>query len=304
VLPGAELEGLAAAAAVLSAAARREGGVVGVLIACGQAETASAVSHAWLVLRVPSVEMVTAGWILQLLSAGVNVKVVGCKDTACETRASDLEGFVRTLMQALGLSDGDPAFIKAPAGRNPAPAAFRPWGEGIELREPEATLEALSALGGPGPARAPWRVAGPGCSLGVISVDPGGCSLCEVCVGVCPTGSFAAERDGAGVVHLGVDPSRCSGCGACVASCPEAVITLERAVDTGLVSGGSRVVATGPVLSCERCGLPLAAGPSQAALGRRLGGSHPNLTSGSAARICADCRLGGRSATGSRGRVR
>ncbi|MGA2802776.1 MAG: 4Fe-4S binding protein [Acidimicrobiales bacterium] len=302
VLPGAELEGLGAAAAVLGAVARRDGSVVGVSIVCRHAEPVPLIGEAWLVLRVPSVEMVTAGWILQLVSAGVNVRVLGCKDQDCETRASDLEGFVRALMQALGFSEGEAAFIKAPAGRESAPTALAPWGDGIELREPEATMQALSALRALGPARAPWRVEGAGCSLGVVGVDPAGCSLCEVCVGVCPTGAFAAERDGGGVLHLSVDSSRCNGCGACVTSCPEAVISVERAADAGLLSRRGQVVATGPVVSCERCGVPLVAGPQQAVLRRRLGGSHPNLTSGSA-RICADCRLGGRSATGSRSRV-
>ena len=117
VLPGAELEGLGAAAAVLGAVARRDGSVVGVSIVCRHAEPVPLIGEAWLVLRVPSVEMVTAGWILQLVSAGVNVRVLGCKDQDCETRASDLEGFVRALMQALGFSEGEAAFIKAPAGR-------------------------------------------------------------------------------------------------------------------------------------------------------------------------------------------
>lgn len=302
VLAGAELEGLGAAAAVLGAVARRDGSVVGVSIVCRHVEPVPPIGEAWLGLRVPSVAMVTAGWILQLVSVGVNVRVLGCKDEDCATRAGDLGGFVRALLQALGFSDGEPAFIKAPASRASALTASAPWGDGIELREPEATLQALSALGALGPAPAPWRVEGPGCSLGVVGVDPAGCSLCEVCVGVCPTGAFATEHDGGGALQLRIDSSRCRGCGACVPSCPEAVITVARAADAGFLSRRSRVVATGPVVSCEGCGVPLVAGPSQAALRRRLGGSHPNLTSGSA-RICADCRLGGRSATGSRRRV-
>jgi ferredoxin len=298
-LPGAEIEGLSAAAAVLVAAVRRNGSADGVSITCRHAKSLPLVGGAWLPLRVPSIEMVTAGWLLQLVSVGVNVRVLGCEDEDCETRVGDLERFVRDIKGRLGFSDGGPVFGEAPAGQESMPAVSVPWGDRIELREPDATMQALSALGALGPGRTPWRVEGPGCSLGVVRVDPAGCSLCEVCVGVCPTGAFASERNGSGLHRLSVDSSRCTGCEACVSSCPEAVITLEKAVDGAVLSKRRHVVATGPAVSCERCGAPLVAAPSQAALRRRLAGSHPNLTAGST-RICADCRLGGRSVTGSR----
>ena len=297
-LPGAEVEGLSAATAVLVSAVRRNGSAVGVAIACRHAKSVPGVGEPWLVLRVPSIEMVTAGWLLQLVGAGVGVRVIACEDKDCETRVANLGHFVRDIKARLGFSDGGPVFAEAPAGQESMPAVSVPWGDRIELREPDATMQALSVLGALGTGRTPWRVEGPGCSLGVVRVDRAGCSLCEVCVGVCPTGAFAAERNGAGLLHLSVDSRRCTGCEACVSSCPEAVITLEKAVDGALLSKGRQVVATGPAVSCERCGAPLVAGPSQAAL-RRLGGSHPYLTAGST-RICADCWLGGRSVTGSR----
>ena len=79
-LPGAEIEGLSAAAAVLVAAVRRNGSADGVSITCRHAKSLPLVGEAWLALRVPSIEMVTAGWLLQLVSVGVNVRVLGCED--------------------------------------------------------------------------------------------------------------------------------------------------------------------------------------------------------------------------------
>jgi ferredoxin len=256
------------------------------------------VGEPWLVLRVPSIEMVTAGWLLQLVGAGVGVRVVGCEDKGCEARVVDLEHFVHDLGGVLGFSAGGEAL----ANPESVPAVLAPQGDWIELWEPEATTRSLAAFGALGPGRTPWRVEGPGCSLGVVTIDSAGCSLCEVCVGVCPTGALRAERNGAGLLRLSVDSGRCIACGACVTCCPEAVATLERAVDGDLLATGRQIMATEPSVTCATCGSPLVAGLSPAALRRRLGGSHPALTEGTT-RICADCRLGGRSMTASHRRA-
>ena len=294
VLPGAELEGLGAAAGVLAAAVRTGKAAAGVSIACRRAKTSPLLGGAWLTLKVPSIEMVTAGWLLQLVRAGAEVQVLGCEDEGCQTRARDLRSFHRGLEEVLGFSAGGRDSKVAPRRREFVQTSETGRCDDIDLKEPEATLQALVALGAVAPARPQWRVEGPGCSLGVVTVDPAGCSLCEVCVAVCPTGAFEAEQDSGGLLHLSVDSSRCTACGACVLSCPEAVVTLEKAADREVLSKGRQIVASAPVLSCEGCGAPLVGGPSHAAL-RRLGGSHPNLTAHSA-RVCADCRLGGRSA--------
>ncbi|MGD0983038.1 MAG: 4Fe-4S binding protein [Acidimicrobiales bacterium] len=295
-LPGAEAEGLSAAATVLVAAARRPGSTFGVAIACQHSKSVPRVGEPWLVLRVPSIEMVTAGWLLQLVSAGVSVKVLGCEDDSCEKRVADLEHFVGELGDALGFSALGAGGGVATAGRGPGPAFASPGAERIELGEPEATMQALTVLGALRSGRTRWCVEGPGSSLGVPRIDAGGCSLCEVCVGICPTGALVSDQRGAGSLRLSVEFGRCTGCGACVSSCPEEVINLDKAVDSALLAKGRHVVATAPAGRCERCGAPLVSGPSLAALRRRLGGAHPNLTGPTS--ICADCRLGGRSVKG------
>ncbi len=298
-LPGAEVDGLRAEADVLVAAIRRHGSAKGVAIICQHAKSAPKVGEEWLTLRVPSIEMVTAGWILQLVGAGASVRVIACEDKDCEARLADLGQFVRDLGEALGFSAGRQADGESLVSQLSVPAMSAPGVGRIELREPEATVQALTAFGAFGPGRTPWRSDGPGCSLGLVSVDPAGCSLCEVCVSVCPTGALRADRNGAGLLRLSVDSGRCTACKACVVACPETVITLDRAVDGVLMAAGRQVMATGPVVRCETCGAPLVAGLSPAGLRRRLGSSYPNLTAGTS-RVCADCRLGGRSVRASR----
>ena len=64
--------------------ARSSGGqsssVTGVAIVCREAPTAPRVGGAWLSLPVPSISMVSAGWLLQLRCAGADVRVLACED--------------------------------------------------------------------------------------------------------------------------------------------------------------------------------------------------------------------------------
>jgi len=150
-LPGAEIEGISAAAAVLVASMRRCRSVTGVAIVCQHSKWTPRVGEPWLALCVPSIEMVTAGWLLQLIRAGVGVRVVACEDEHCEKRVAELEHFVRDLSVVLGFSaaqeleatDRDGVYPIA----EPAVADFAASGDRIELREPEATNEPLAAFG-------------------------------------------------------------------------------------------------------------------------------------------------------------
>jgi len=74
-----EIEGISAAA-VLVASMRRCRSVTGVAIVCQHSKWTPRVGEPWLALCVPSIEMVTAGWLLQLIRAGVGVRVVACED--------------------------------------------------------------------------------------------------------------------------------------------------------------------------------------------------------------------------------
>ena len=86
-LPGADLAGLGAGLSVLVRTLRRGGPALGVAISCRDSTDAPRAGEAWLSCRVPSLEMVTAGWVCQLLGAGVNVRLVDCGEERCVERA-------------------------------------------------------------------------------------------------------------------------------------------------------------------------------------------------------------------------
>ncbi len=217
----------------------------------------------WLALRVPSLKMVTAGWLLSLVSAGVETRVVACEDDRCEARGGDLGDFLVVLQEALGHAAAPSGLSsvlrRVAADRDPV----------IELREPEATMRSLEALGSLRPGRRAWRADGAGCPLGEMRIDPVACSFCEVCAGACPTGALAARHDESGSLSLSFDPGCCTACGACEACCPERALETVRGMDGASLAAGRRILATRPALaSCASCGAPLDAGLSAAALSR------------------------------------
>ena len=292
VLPGAGLLGLEAAAGVLVRALGRKTSANGIAISCEDSSGAPRLGGRWLVLKVPSLEMVTAGWLLRLIAAGVGACVVACQQAACQKRASDLDSYLGVVAAQLGFSS-----VGSGHARHRASATSGDLDPVLGLLEPEATTESLSTLGIRRQLLGPLQAGGPGCSSGEVEVDIGACCLCGVCAGACPTGALAAELDHAGSLVLSFDPTRCTACGSCVASCPETAVQMQRRLERDL-STTRRVLTTSPSVICEGCGASLCGAMSNGALAR-LGATHP-LLAAEAGRICADCRLLGRSDAGRR----
>jgi ferredoxin len=280
-LPGAGLASLMSTAEVLSSCIRSGTPAKGVAITCERSGDGPTLGEQWLCLRVPSLEMVSAGWLLQLVAAGTAVRLVACNEDRCRSRAGDLEHFTADLLANVALSTNGqfPAVIDEAH---------------VELREPAATTQALSALGALSAGRSSWRADGPGCSLGSIEVASSGCSFCYVCVAACPSGALQTGSDANGLPCLSFDPLCCSACGACVKLCPENVVSLERIVEGAVLSAGPRQLAGGGLLPrvCEVCGECLGIWPSAAAL-LSTGGLYRHLAP-EARVICPDCRLNGR----------
>jgi phosphoadenosine phosphosulfate reductase len=61
------------------------------------------------------------------------------------------------------------------------------------------------------------------------------CSMCEVCVGLCPAGAIlAVEEEGGDPRRLRIDPEKCTGCAICISHCPAAARAREGLhVDSG-----------------------------------------------------------------------
>ncbi len=64
-------------------------------------------------------------------------------------------------------------------------------------------------------------------------IDPGRCSRCLSCVGVCPAQAIIVPPLG----PLRVDPGACQGCGICAAECPARAIDVAGAEEEGLLQG-------------------------------------------------------------------
>ena len=289
-LSGASVGELEAAALVVLDEARRLR--LGVAVACSAAGAELAVGGEWLPLEVPSLEMVTAGWVLELVAAGVSVTLIACEDGACASRGRDLMGFCGTL---LGEAAPQQRSLLVRPGARPAGPAPGGDGEGgpgvVELREPRATVAALTALA-PGGGGA-WRLESPLAPLGEVSVDRARCSGCGCCATACPTGALGANPGEDGALSLTFAASQCHGCGACVGSCPEGAVSLRRAVSSSSLVAGLRVLVevAGPGC-CAVCGKPLAGRLVAQAVAARLATSHPEIAGRlKAADRCADCLL-------------
>jgi len=308
-----------AAADALIAEARRLGpaSVRGVAIVCARAVASVPVGSSWLPLEVASLEMASAGWPLQILSAGLGVAIIGCDDDACARHGRELDSICAELASRAApgwrrlsdrLAGWEPANFSSSERTDVQPAAP------VRLREPAATATALSALisrvtepavqtpgAAAGPAAPPadtdrsgqWRIESLAAPLGEVIVDAARCSGCGSCALACPTGALQAEHTDGPALALSVDASECSACGVCVVSCPEGAVSLRRVLDSASLVAGRQAVGEVVVSGrCESCGGPLAGGLAGGVVGLRLAASHPEIADRLRHEVrCTDCLL-------------
>ena len=259
--------------------------------------------------------MVTAGWPLQILSAGTGVAFAGCSDARCASRARELDQFCAELAEVAThgwrrLETPLGGWVPARPGHPPENAGSHP--AHLSLREPAASARVLARLiSPPGSAagtvtataavacaprsgighRRPWRVESPAVALGEITIDAGRCSACRSCATACSTGALTAGFRNGPALILSVDAALCSACGACVHACPEDAVSLRRVADSESIAEGRRVVAS--IMAgarCESCGQPLADGLVCDVVGQRLAASHPQVAARlQGQRRCAGC---------------
>jgi ferredoxin len=261
-LPGASLPELEAELAALLAVDSPR-----ILFRCrraGDDDASSATS--WLPLAVPCLGMVGAGWILQALAGGARaVALHGCGEGCHGGRAREVEAAVdycRRLLSLLG--DGaaeERVLLACPA----APPALPPLeraedGAPITLREPAASVQALSRLASKKRSAVEEALLHEASPLGLVEVREETCTACGACSAVCPTGALVLDEGGEETV-LSLDPRLCIGCGRCVPVCPEQdhdTLVLRRGTDLAALAEGRVVLKRAASARCRRCGAPIA----------------------------------------------
>ncbi|HMK97145.1 MAG TPA: 4Fe-4S binding protein [Acidimicrobiales bacterium] len=317
-LNGGSVAELESGGCLLAHEARRLG--LGVMLVCSRAAKAAPLGSAWLPLEVPSLEMVTAGWALQYVAAGVPVALMGCADAACADRATKVAGFASLLVGEVAPEHRGMVALQydlAPPGAQAScraavahvqPAAFR-----LHFREPEATVLAVQQLASeaagacpadgreelPGHSRpeppselAPpkyWRLESTEAPLGEVDIAEALCSGCGCCLQACPSGALLMAAGRGRGLAFAFDPRACSACGACVRSCPEGAISLARAVSSSVLSRSQKVIpAVEAKDRCPLCGRATDASPVSKVVASRLAGSHPEVAARLRAQDCCD----------------
>jgi Fe-S-cluster-containing hydrogenase component 2 len=102
------------------------------------------------------------------------------------------------------------------------------------------------------------------------------CTLCNGCVESCPHHAIAIQQN-----TLNFQPEECTGCGYCAEICPEHSITLSQM--KGPTTLQNRIVYTGEMVNCLKCGSPYASA-------RMVEKVSTILHDDSATKLCPDCR--------------
>lgn len=149
-----------------------------------------------------------------------------------------------------------------------------------------AAVEALLAT-----AQAPVEIPLPDGPLGGVSLAAKKCTLCAVCVGLCPTGALFLPDSPS---QLAFREEDCMQCGLCLNGCPEKAINLiPRLLASQQARTRPRRVAQTRMFACTSCNKPFT---TQAMIerSRALMADHP-MFQGDQARlmeVCKDCRQG------------
>jgi ferredoxin len=295
-LPTAPIEGIEAQIAALASDS------LAVLFACarlaGTLDDLRGPLPGWGVVELPCMALLTPGWILQTLAAGApSVAVLGCVD---ECRAGGAAnpvgeriGFCHDILTAVD-QDDVPERVRLVPGRADElagvlsaqlPASIA-RGDGIALREPYATADAVTRL--LGEREASGLVQSDASPLGIVEVDVATCTVCGSCAAACPTGALRMEQ-GDGTVSLALESADCTGCGTCVSICPEHAVRVTKGADLARLVAGPMLIKEERILACIRCGNPVAPASMLRKIRELLPDGSPELLT-MLETLCLNCR--------------
>lgn len=213
----------------------------------------------WALVELPTLALVTPGWILQTRARGARVRLAPCGDACC-AGTSDVEAFAAHLLDVWGLPIADGA----------AP---------ITLEEPRATVDGVLRLA----PRAAKRIEDAASPLGVLTCEAERCTLCGACAAACPTNALRLDEAVEGTV-LRHDPAGCVACARCVRACPEQALDVSRGIDAARLAVCAFELARAEREACARCGADLPPRPMR----RRLRELLPELAD-APLELCAGC---------------
>ena len=282
----------------------------GILFVCPQsaAELDSAVNRSfryppgWLPVPVPCAGSISLSQLVHCLALGASgVGIAACAEPCPfgqKTNLSERVALCQDLLRGIGadpervktcrVGDADPSAWALPESDGAPPMIPL---AGTSSRSPRTAAAALMHLAQTHGGHDDLALEHPQSPFGVVEIDAPGCTVCEACASVCPTGALAGDSQNSEMT-ITFDAALCVACGRCVTRCPEAahgVLHLRRALDLRRLAAGRTVVSRAEARFCQRCGAPIAPAALLARVAALLGGYYGPLEA-TLAGLCGDCR--------------